>query len=55
MVKERYQNRYLGKGKIYHPKVNLIRYADDFVVTAESREILEEIKPLITAFLAQRG
>lgn len=55
MVKERYQNRYLGKGKIYYPKVNLIRYADDFVVTAESREILEEIKPLITAFLAQRG
>jgi RNA-directed DNA polymerase len=55
MVKERYQNRYLGKGKIYCPKVNLIRYADDFVVTAENREILEEIKPLITAFLAQRG
>ncbi|MCE5224982.1 MAG: group II intron reverse transcriptase/maturase, partial [Porphyromonadaceae bacterium] len=55
MVKERYQNRYLGKGKIYCPKVNLIRYADDFVITAESREILEEIKPLITAFLAQRG
>jgi RNA-directed DNA polymerase len=55
MVKERYQNRYLGKGKIYCPKVNLIRYADDFVVTAESKELLEEIKVLITDFLAQRG
>ena len=54
-VKERYKNRSMGKGKIYCPKVNLVRHADDFVVTARSREILEEIKPLITYFLAQRG
>ena len=55
MLKERYKNRYIGKGKIYCPKVNLIRYADDFVVTAESKELLEEIKPLITDFLFRRG
>lgn len=55
MLGERYQKRYLGKGKFYVPKVNLIRYADDFVVTAESKGLLEEIKPLLTDFLAQRG
>ena len=55
MLKERYHKRFIGKGKVYFPKVNLVRYADDFVVTAESRELLEEIKPLITCFLAQRG
>lgn len=55
MLKEWYKNRYIGKGKIYRPKVNLIRYADDFVVTAESKELLEEIKPLITDFLFRRG
>jgi RNA-directed DNA polymerase len=37
-------------------KVNFIRYADDFVVTANSREILEnEIQPLIRLFLSERG
>lgn len=37
-------------------QVNLIRYADDFVVTGSSRELLEnEVKPLLIAFLAERG
>ena len=37
-------------------KVNLIRYADDFIVTCESKEVLEkEIKPMIRSFLAERG
>ncbi len=37
-------------------KVNLIRYADDFVVTADSKELLEqEIKPMIAEFLLERG
>ena len=36
--------------------VNLIRYADDFIITSENREILEtEIKPLVAEFLAERG
>jgi len=54
-VKEKYPNKFRGKGKVYCPKVNLIRYADDFVVTAENRETLEDIKILLTDFLAQRG
>ncbi len=37
-------------------KIHLIRYADDFVVTASNKEILEnKVKPLIEDFLAQRG
>ncbi|MBH8592435.1 group II intron reverse transcriptase/maturase [Paenactinomyces guangxiensis] len=37
-------------------KVNLIRYADDFVITGSTREILEnEVKPLIEGFLKERG
>jgi len=55
LIKETYQNKLVGKGKVYCPKVNLIRYADDFVVTAENTEILEDIKNRLTDFLAQRG
>lgn len=37
-------------------KVHFIRYADDFVVTGASRELLEQkVKPALTAFLTQRG
>jgi RNA-directed DNA polymerase len=37
-------------------KVHFIRYADDFVVTGASKEILEQkVKPALTAFLAERG
>jgi RNA-directed DNA polymerase len=54
LVKEQYPNQSMGKGKVYRSKVNLIRYADDFVVTAVNRETLEEIQILLTDFLAQR-
>ena len=37
-------------------KVGLVRYADDFIVTGISKELLEqEVKPLIEVFLATRG
>ncbi len=37
-------------------KVNLVRYADDFVITASSKELLEDkVKPLVARFLATRG
>jgi RNA-directed DNA polymerase len=39
-----------------YPAVNFIRYADDFIVTSKSKELLEgEIKPLIEQFLRERG
>lgn len=37
-------------------KVNLVRFADDFIVTAATREILaNEVRPMLEAFLHQRG
>ena len=42
--------------KTFSPKVNMVRFADDFVVTGHSKEILEqEVKPLIEKFLKERG
>lgn len=39
-----------------HDQVNFIRYADDFIVTARTRETLEQtVKPAVVAFLASRG
>jgi len=54
-IKAKYRKRKV-KGKTYFPKVNFIRYADDFVVTGESWELLEQgVKPIIVKFLAERG
>ena len=37
-------------------KVHLVRYADDFVITGTSKELLaERVKPLVEKFLAERG
>jgi RNA-directed DNA polymerase len=38
------------------PKVNLVRYADDFIITGDSKELLEqEVRPLVEEFLQDRG
>ncbi len=38
------------------PCVHLVRYADDFVITSKSKELLEgEIKPLVEQFVQERG
>ena len=36
-------------------KVNFLRYADDFIVTADSEETAKEIRELIEVFLKERG
>lgn len=37
-------------------KVNLVTYADDFIITGNSREILENtVKPLVVSFIKERG
>ena len=47
----RLQRRFKG-----HHKVNLVRFADDFVITGATRALLEdEVKPLVVQFLAERG
>jgi len=40
----------------HQAKVNVVRYADDFIITGATKEILEgEVKPLVEAFLQVRG
>ena len=36
-------------------KINFIRFADDFIVTGESKETLEKVKTIISEFLIERG
>src|SRR5262245_46559366 len=37
-------------------KVHLVRYADDFIVTGTSKELLRnEVQPLVAHFLKERG
>jgi len=48
------------KGKIdkkhkNHKKINFIRYADDFIVTATDKETLVDIQSIIEDFLLKRG
>ena len=49
--------RYVWNGhKQVCPKVNLIRLADDFVITGATKELLEhDVKPVVEAFLRERG
>ena len=36
--------------------MNFVRYADDFIVTGDSKELLEhEVKPVVIGFLKERG
>ena len=52
-IRERYPKASYRSRKA---KVNLIRYADDFVITGATKELLEiEIKPLVETFLCERG
>lgn len=39
-----------------HPKVNVVRFADDLVVTGSSKAFLEtQVQPILAQFLAKRG
>ena len=38
-----------------YPKVKLIRYADDFVITGGTKETLEQVQDEVAEFLAERG
>lgn len=54
MLSEKFPMKISSRKPAY--KVNLVRYCDDFVITGRTKEILEtEIKPLIEAFLRERG
>jgi len=45
-----------AEGKRTNLKVSYVRYADDFIVTGYSKELLEqEVKPIIEDFMRERG
>ena len=41
--------------KYNNHKVHMVRFADDFIVTASDKETLDEIKQMIEDFLKPRG
>lgn len=48
--------QHLGVTQAKKLKINVVRYADDFVITGDSKEVLEsEIRPWVEQFLAVRG
>ena len=54
-VKETFRPRKI-RGKLFNPKVNFVRYADDFIITGCSKELLEnKVKPLVERFMFDRG
>jgi RNA-directed DNA polymerase len=54
-IKVRYHEA-MHNGIRYNPKVNYVRYADDFIVTGDSKEILKiGVLPVIREFLGERG
>ncbi|HFI0462707.1 TPA: reverse transcriptase domain-containing protein, partial [Streptococcus suis] len=58
VLSDRFHTNRLGKIDLRFKnshKVNLVRYADDFIVTAATQEIALEAKELIREFLLGRG
>jgi RNA-directed DNA polymerase len=56
VLRQTFQRKDIARGKKYNPKVGLVRYADDFIITGDSRELLEnEVRPLVERFLNERG
>jgi RNA-directed DNA polymerase len=55
LLKETFRKKII-RGQCYRPKVNFVRYADDFIITGCSKELLEdEVKPLVEQFMSERG
>ncbi len=40
---------------IFNPMINLVRYADDFIITGSTPEVLERAKEVTCEFLQERG
>jgi RNA-directed DNA polymerase len=58
LIQDKYHRNSKGKIENHYrakTKVNIVRYADDFVITADTKEIAEEVKNLISQFLETRG
>lgn len=55
-IKKRFTKSRRKPNRGFCPKVYVVRYADDFIITGASRELLEqEVQPFVEAFLKERG
>ena len=59
-LKERFPakwvKRTVNKWTSIKSKINLVRYADDFIITGATKDVLEnEVRPLVEQFLSERG
>ena len=56
LLDQRFSKRRKVDGRLLRSKVNLVRYADDFIISGPSKEVLEnEVRPLVEQFLQERG
>ena len=58
LIQDKYHRNSKGKIENHYrakSKVNLVRYADDFIITAKTKEIAEELKDMVSQFLETRG
>lgn len=56
MLKKRFMNRKVVNGKEINNKLHTIVYADDFIITGKSKELLEqEVLPEVRKFMDKRG
>ncbi|CEO89931.1 Group II intron maturase-specific domain protein [Syntrophaceticus schinkii] len=58
LIQDKYHRNSKGKIENHYrakTKVNLVRYADDFIITAKTKEIAEELKDIVSQFLKERG
>ena len=55
-LREKYPHKGKGVRKGREARVHMVRYADDFIITGKTKELLEtEVKPLVEAHLRERG
>src|SRR6185312_14363869 len=54
-VLEKFDRTKMDKATGLRPKINVIRYADDLVITGVSEELLQKVRPVLEEFLNPRG
>lgn len=55
-LREHFPQRQKIGGKTHFSKMNFVRYADDFIITGESKEFLQEqVLPVVREFIGERG
>lgn len=54
-VRKHFPERENVGGRSVYLKVNVVRYADDFIITSGTKELAEKILPVVQRFMADRG